>query len=83
MRVTIEKSGDGLTLKIPESFAEESKLRQGSVVHLSVVDGNILLKPLSETEYTLEQLLAGVTDQNTHQENDFGNDDVLKILSTF
>jgi antitoxin MazE len=72
MRVKIEKSGNGLALKIPKSFASRSKLEQGSVVSLSIVDGNILVKPIAETEYTLEQLLEGVNEQNIHQENDFG-----------
>ncbi len=72
MRVKVEKSGDGLALKIPKSFASKSKLEQGSVVNLSLVDGNILVKPVAKPEYTLEQLLEGVNEQNIHQENDFG-----------
>ena len=72
MRVKIEKSGDGLALKIPKSFASKTKLEQGSVVRLSFVDGNILVKPIAEPGYTLEQLLEGVNEKNIHQENDFG-----------
>ncbi|MEW6128127.1 MAG: AbrB/MazE/SpoVT family DNA-binding domain-containing protein [Acidobacteriota bacterium] len=73
MQVKLEKSGEDIALKIPKSIAAKSKIKQSSVVNLSVVDGNIIVKPVTEKEYTLEELLKGVTRKNIHKETDFGN----------
>jgi antitoxin MazE len=43
------------------------------MIDLSVVDGKFILTPVSESEYTLNQLLADVTDENLHSEVNTGN----------
>ncbi|MDZ7319340.1 MAG: AbrB/MazE/SpoVT family DNA-binding domain-containing protein [candidate division KSB1 bacterium] len=72
MEVQIQKWGNSLALRIPKSFAKQIKIEQGSYVDLSAVDGKLIAKPLEEHEYSLEQLLSGITDQNIHAEFDTG-----------
>jgi len=72
MRVQVQKWGHSLALRIPRSFAVESRIEQGSVVELSLVDGKLVVIPVSKAVYSLDELLAGVTRQNIHGEVDTG-----------
>lgn len=73
MQIQIQKWGNSLALRIPKSFAKQIKIAQGSYVDLSAVEGKLIVKPLEEQEYSLEQLLAGITEQNIHTEFTTGN----------
>ncbi len=66
MRVSVQKWGNSLALRIPRSFAEETEIRNGSVVDLSVVQGRLVVKPMTKAQYDLKRLLAGVTKRNRH-----------------
>ena len=73
MRTRIQKWGNSLALRIPKSFADEVQLERGSLVEVSLADGKLLISPVKEEEgITLEQLLAGVTEENLHSEIDTG-----------
>lgn len=72
MEVQVQKWGNSLALRIPKSFAKQIKIKQGSYVDLSAVEGKLVAIPLEKQEYSLEQLLAGITDQNIHAEFDTG-----------
>jgi len=72
MQVRVQKWGNSLALRIPESFARQIKIEQGSYVDLSTVEGKLIAIPIEEQEYSLEQLIAGITDQNIHAEFDTG-----------
>jgi len=72
MKVQIQKWGNSLALRIPKSFAIESNVSRGSTVEVSMDNGNIIVKPVKESKYTLEELLEGITDENLHGEVDWG-----------
>jgi antitoxin MazE len=72
MRTQIQKWGNSLALRIPKSFAAESNIDEGSTVDLSVAEGKLIINPISEPEYTLDELLAGITKENMHAEVDMG-----------
>ena len=72
MKVQVQRWGNSLALRIPKSFAVESNIGQGSVVEVSLDQGKIIVEPVRETEYTLEELLSGVTKRNLHAETDAG-----------
>ena len=73
MRVRVQKWGNSLAIRIPKSFAKETKIEQGTVVDLSAVKGELIAKPIKEYEYSLEELLAAVTKENLHAEIDTGD----------
>ena len=73
MKVQIQRWGNSLALRIPKSFAVESKIGQGSVVEVSLDRGKIVVEPVADTEHALEELLAGVTKGNLHAEVDAGD----------
>jgi len=72
MKVQIQKWGNSLALRIPKSFALESKIKQGSTVEVSLESGKIIVFPIAEPEFSLEELLASVTVENLHGEIDTG-----------
>lgn len=71
IRTHIRKRGNSLALHIPESLAAEAYLEQSSAVELSLVDGKLVVAPITEPAYDLDELLAGVTDENLHGEVDW------------
>jgi len=71
MKVQIQKWGNSLALRIPKSFALETKIEQGSTVEVALEKGQITLKPVKD-KITLESLLANITKENLHAEIDFG-----------
>lgn len=72
MKTKIQKWGNSLAIRVPKSFAVHCGIEDGSVVDLSVRDGDLVVAPVTERKYTLDELLAGVTDENRHAEVDFG-----------
>ena len=73
MKVQIQKWGNSLALRIPKSFAVESKIKQGSTVEVSLESGKIIVFPVAESEFLLDELLAKVTAENLHGEIDTGS----------
>jgi antitoxin MazE len=72
MKTRIQKWGNSLALRIPKSFALETGLNQDTIVDVALVDGKLVVTPLQAPSITLEQLLAGITDENRHAEYDTG-----------
>ena len=72
MRVEIQKWGNSLALRIPKAIAVESKISQGSEVDLTLEKERVVLTPIKPPEYSLEELLAGVSRDNLHEEVNTG-----------
>lgn len=72
MRVSVQKWGNSLAVRIPKAIAVESRLAKGSPVELSLVDGKVVLTPQRHRKYSLAELLEGVTKRNVPSEWDIG-----------
>ena len=72
MQTKIQKWGNSLALRIPKAFADEISIEQNASVEISVIEGKIVIAPIEEEEFTLDELLAGVTPENMHGEIDTG-----------
>ncbi len=68
MDITVQKWGNSLAVRIPRAFAVNANIKKGAKVNMSLSEGKIILTPLQEREYTLEELLSGVTQENIHRE---------------
>ena len=73
MLTKVQKWGNSLALRIPKAFALDAQLENDSVVEVSLVDGQIVIKPIVAPTWTLEQLLSGINNDNIHHETDTGN----------
>ena len=72
MKTRVQKWGNSLALRIPKSFAEEAGLRENGAVDLSLVGGTLIVQSVAPQPPTLEELLRGVTKENTPGEWDTG-----------
>ncbi len=72
MQTKIKKWGNSLALRIPKSFALNANLRQDELVDISIDKEKIIITPIGEKEYSLDDLLAGVSEDNLHDEINTG-----------
>jgi antitoxin MazE len=71
MRSRVSQWGNSLAIRIPASFSREIRIEAGDAVELQVADGHLVITPV-RTVYTLDELLDGITDENRHDESDWG-----------
>ncbi len=72
METRLRRWGHSLALRIPKALAVEAGLEDDARVEVSLENGKLVLTPLPEARWTLEELLAQVTDENLHAEVDTG-----------
>jgi antitoxin MazE len=73
MQTIVQKWGNSLALRIPKAFAVDAQLENNTLVEISLVEGEIIIKPVDTPMWTLEELLAGVNEDNIHREVDTGS----------
>jgi len=72
VRTKIQKWGNSLSVRIPKAVADKAGLKEQDQLEIEVRDDKVVLLPRKEREYTLKELLKGVTKKNLHKEVDFG-----------
>lgn len=65
------KWGNSLAVRIPKVIGKECGIEENSNVEISLRDKRIIITPVKK-EYSLKELLAGVTKDNIHSEFDTG-----------
>jgi antitoxin MazE len=73
MEIKIRKWGNSLGLRIPKLLAEQTGVREGSAVEISVEEERLVITPVRVEAYRLNDLLERVTRDNLHDEVDFGD----------
>lgn len=71
MKIQIQKWGNSLAIRIPKAFAQEISIDYGSMVELALEKGEIVVRPI-DIQYSLDQLLTGITKDNIHAEIETG-----------
>ncbi|WP_448540288.1 AbrB/MazE/SpoVT family DNA-binding domain-containing protein [Roseiflexus sp.] len=72
MLTKVQKWGDSLALRIPATVAAAMRLEDNSPVEISLIKSQMIITPVSTTDWTLEELLAGITQENLHTEIETG-----------
>lgn len=72
MKTQVQKWGNSLAVRIPKAFASDLGLDQDSAIELALEDGCLVLRPIAMAKYELSNLLSQVTEDNRHDEYDFG-----------
>jgi antitoxin MazE len=72
MKTQIRKWGNSLAVRIPKAFAANLGLVQESSVELALEDGNLVVRPSPSPKYQLSELLDRVSEDNLHNEEDYG-----------
>jgi antitoxin MazE len=71
VRARIARWGNSLAVRIPKECAEELRLAEGVAVEVRINQHRLVLEPVPR-EYSLEELVAGITPENRHPETDWG-----------
>lgn len=71
MKAKIARWGNSLALRLPKTLIDELGFREDSLVEFAVLDGQLLVRSAAQVP-TLEELVAGITPENRHQEVDWG-----------
>lgn len=71
MSTTIQKWGNSLGIRIPQSIAKEYGFSHGSKVEVQKTGEGIIIR-LAEPIPTLKELMAQISPINQHEEVDFG-----------
>jgi len=74
MKTHVQRWGNSLAIRIPKAFAMEAGLHPSAEVEITFQNGQIVLTSLSRRAYSLEELVAAITDENRYPETDFGPD---------
>jgi antitoxin MazE len=72
MQVTVKKWGNSAAVRIPASVMEAMHLALDEVVDVREEKGRIVIEPLRQKTYALDDLLKGITSKNRHEALDFG-----------
>lgn len=68
MITAVQRWGNSLALRIPATYANESKIREGSPVDIALKDGAIVVKPLKRGKRDLSALVKLINAENMHYE---------------
>lgn len=72
MKTKAQKWGNSLGVRIPKAFADEIGIGPDSSIEMMIDECAIVIVPERGPEWTLEALLAGVTDDNKPAEWETG-----------
>ncbi|MCY4070744.1 MAG: AbrB/MazE/SpoVT family DNA-binding domain-containing protein [Chloroflexi bacterium] len=72
MLTKVQKWGNSRAIRIPKEMALEIGLDFESKIELVLEKGELRIIPVKKPRYTLEELVAGITPENKHEEWDTG-----------
>ena len=68
----IAKWGNSLAVRLPESILRASRLVEGDPVTLDVKENGTIVLRTGRRNYSLKELVSGITPKNRHRETDWG-----------
>ncbi len=72
MQAVIKKWGNSPALRLNTSIMKSAQLELNQEVSIQVARGRIVLEPVSNREYNLNELISGITPENSHGEINYG-----------
>ncbi len=74
MKAVVKKWGNSAAVRLPTAIMESAKLKLDQELDIREENGVIVIEPAVTDEATLAELVAAITDENTHDAVDFGAD---------
>jgi antitoxin MazE len=72
MRTVVKKWGNSASVRIPKQLMKAARMEIDETVEVREESGRIVIEPLRRKEYSLAELVKGITRDNLHGEVDFG-----------
>jgi antitoxin MazE len=73
MIVKAAQWGNSIGVRIPQALAKKAGIKIDSAIEIDEADEGIIIKAVGKKEYSLKELVKGITSQNRHHEIDFGH----------
>jgi antitoxin MazE len=73
MKLTAQRWGNRLALRLPASVVREMRLSPGSELDLSIEAGRMVVTPSRRQRFKLAALLRGITARTLHRGDMFGS----------
>lgn len=77
---TVQKWGNSLAVRVPQSLAGQIDVEEGTAVELCVRDGELIVRPDRSPKLSLSALLKDCKPSQLHCETDFGIDVGREII---
>ncbi|MEO8194197.1 MAG: AbrB/MazE/SpoVT family DNA-binding domain-containing protein [Gemmatimonadales bacterium] len=71
MVTTVGRWGNSLAIRIPKAFAAQADLVEDTEVEIAL-EGDTIVVRQARKEWTLDELVKGITKANTHREVEWG-----------
>jgi antitoxin MazE len=73
MKTAVQQWGNSLAIRIPRHLADESRVRRGSPVEMTIAAGKLVITPvLKRRSYSLKDLVRKISPRNRHREIEIG-----------
>ena len=72
MIVKAAQWGNSIGVRIPRTLAKKKGIDVDTAIEISETEDGVSIKPVGKKEYSLKELVKGITQQNRHSEVDFG-----------
>ena len=72
MKVTVKKWGNSAAVRIPAAIMQATQLLLDEIVEVREEGGCIVIEPVRQKTYDLDELIKGITAKNRHDMVDFG-----------
>lgn len=66
MKTSVQRWGNSLALRIPRTYAAETRISEGSEVELTLRSGALVVRPVVRKRHALADLLKRVSVANRH-----------------
>jgi antitoxin MazE len=72
VKATVKKWGNSAAVRIPAAILQAAHLDLDELVDVREETGRIVIEPVRQKTYNLDDLLKGITRKNLHEAVDFG-----------
>ncbi|MDA8082180.1 MAG: AbrB/MazE/SpoVT family DNA-binding domain-containing protein [Nitrospiraceae bacterium] len=72
MIVKAAQWGNSIGVRIPRALARKKGIGADTDVEVNETEDGVVIRPAAKKEYSLKELVKGITPQNRHTEADFG-----------
>jgi antitoxin MazE len=72
MRVTVKKWGNSAAVRLPAAIVQSARLELDQIVEVREERGRVVIEPVRQPAFDLDDLVAAITPRNRHREIDTG-----------
>ena len=72
MTTKVQKWGNSLALRIPKSYANAIKIKEGTDINIKIKNKKLIIYKEKKQYPKLKELLSKISDKNIHKEISYG-----------